>query len=264
MNSALVTGDCSPIVTQTGANMVGLGSETITLTATNTDGDSVSCTFDVTGVDYESPSITCPSSTFEWSVGDECTYGLTDCGPAVTTSDNCGSVVVSQNPPSGTQLELGSNVITMIATDGSGNYATCNINALVSDNTAPVIYESTTDQTELWPPNHKWDYVELYLNASDNCAGDMDFGTLTCNVTSISLDEIPKWDATAKRPKSAHCGLGHATYEIIDDLMVKLCRERNDDGVDGRTYTLSGNCHDDEGNWTPYSSDVLVPHSQGN
>jgi hypothetical protein len=263
---ALASGGCGALsMTQSPAlgTILGVGEHTVSVTVTDGQGNTKICSEEIHVEDVTPPSIICSDTVFEWSVDGSCQYELGSCAGAVTTSDNCGLPTVTQTPVIGTLFGLGDQVVTMISIDSSGNSASCDLSAKVIDDTPPVIHEATADPNELWPPNHKWGYVELYLDASDNCAGDMEYGTLTCNVTSVTLDEVPKWDPNAKRPKSAHCGLGWPTYEIIDDLMVKLCRERNDDSDDGRTYTMSGNCHDDEGNWAPYSTSALVPHSQG-
>src|SRR5205823_13932698 len=65
----------------------------------------------------------------------------------VTVSDNCsssGAITLSQSPAAGTLVGLGTNTITVTATDEAGNSATCTTTFTVTDNTAPTVICSAT------------------------------------------------------------------------------------------------------------------------
>src|SRR5204862_4978597 len=54
-----------------------------------------------------------------------------------TANDNCGPVTITSNAPA--QFPKGTNLVTWIATDSSGNTATCQQRVVVRDNQVPTI-----------------------------------------------------------------------------------------------------------------------------
>ena len=94
-----------------------------TTTVTCTDVSQVSCTFDITVNDTQSPTITCPADvTANAPPGD--TSAIVNY-PAPTASDNCPGVGVACIPPSGSSFPIGDTTTTCTATDAFGNTATC-------------------------------------------------------------------------------------------------------------------------------------------
>jgi uncharacterized protein (DUF2141 family) len=89
-------------------------------TQTCTTSAGPSCSFSITVVDTQPPSITCPANISRPAVA-----------PAVvnysiaTSSDNCPGLTVAGNPPSGSTFPLGQTTVTQTGTDSSGNTATC-------------------------------------------------------------------------------------------------------------------------------------------
>lgn len=103
---------------------------TTTVTCTTSAGPS--CAFDVTVVDTQPPTITCPANLTA-TVATECptSSGTGVTFPAPTASDNCPGVVTVCNPPSGSTFPIGTTTITCTATDSSGNTATCSFTSTV-------------------------------------------------------------------------------------------------------------------------------------
>src|SRR5439155_8994462 len=65
----------------------------------------------------------------------------------VSVSDNCSAtnaIILAQSPLAGTLVGLGTNTITVTATDAAGNSATCTTSFVVTDNTAPTVVCSAT------------------------------------------------------------------------------------------------------------------------
>ncbi|MBK8565583.1 MAG: HYR domain-containing protein [Saprospiraceae bacterium] len=117
-----------------------VGVTTITYIATDSKGQaSAPCTFTVTVVDNQRPSITCPSD-IDLQANASCQATLGDYTAQVTVTDNCpiGSVSLSQTPAPGTIIS-DTTVITMIATDAAGLKDTCTFRVNLEDNTAPAI-----------------------------------------------------------------------------------------------------------------------------
>ncbi len=73
-------------------------------------------------------------------VGALCKAALPNLVPSAAGTDNCSaSLTWSQTPAAGALLNRGIHVVTITATDASGNSTTCNVTITAADNTAPVI-----------------------------------------------------------------------------------------------------------------------------
>jgi hypothetical protein len=87
-------------------------------------GNKDSCSFTVTVVDNEAPSISCPNdTTICWGI-----YNAT-----IATSDNCPNETVAQiaGPTLGSSFDVGTYTLEFVVTDASGNKDTCNYNVTV-------------------------------------------------------------------------------------------------------------------------------------
>ncbi len=143
--SVTATDNCtaSPVITQSPAAgaTLGLGTTTITLTATDSSGNTATCTVNQTVVDDTDPVITvCASTPANIPANNFCQGTAPDLTGSVTATDNCtASPIITQSPAAGATLGLGTTTITLTATDGSGNTATCTVNQTVVDDTDPTI-----------------------------------------------------------------------------------------------------------------------------
>src|SRR5205814_2518325 len=121
--------------------LVGLGAHTITVTATDAAGNSATCTTSFTVTDNTAPTVTCPADSSA-SADANCQAAVPDVLGGVSVSDNCnaaGAITLSQSPAAGTLVGLGTNTITVTATDAAGNSANCTTSFAVTDNTAPTV-----------------------------------------------------------------------------------------------------------------------------
>jgi len=108
------------------------GTTTVTATATDASGNTASCSFTVTVVDTQPPSIACPSNITAVVPGASDTCATVSYAAPVAT-DNCQGVGVICTPPSGTCFPLGTTTVTCVATDSSGNTASCGFTVTVFD-----------------------------------------------------------------------------------------------------------------------------------
>jgi len=108
------------------------GTTTVTATATDGSGNTASCSFTVTVVDTQKPSIVCPANITAVVPGATDTCATVSYAAPVAT-DNCPGVAVACTPPSGTCFPLGITTVTCVATDSSGNTAACSFTVTVFD-----------------------------------------------------------------------------------------------------------------------------------
>jgi hypothetical protein len=107
------------------------GITTVNSTATDSSGNTATCSFTVTVVDMQAPTIACPANVTA------VTTGTATCAtvnyPAPSASDNCPGVTVVCTPPAGTCFPRGTTTVTCTATDTSGNAASCAFTVTIFD-----------------------------------------------------------------------------------------------------------------------------------
>jgi hypothetical protein len=115
--------------------LLGLGTTTVTLTATDAAGNTASCNTTVTVADQTGPQISCPPSILKDAAANACTARV---DMQFSVADNCpGAITVVTSPPSGSSFAVGTTTVTITATDVAGNVSTCQTTVNVRDVTAP-------------------------------------------------------------------------------------------------------------------------------
>ena len=146
---AVVSDNCNYPLTVTQSPSIGstVNSNTaITLTVTDNYNNSSTCSFNLTLTDTISPSILCPSDTVNY-YSNNCDYTIPDYTSFATITDNCDlTPTITQSPTLGS-LVNSDTVITLTATDISGNSSSCTYNLTLLDSIKPIITCSgdTTD-----------------------------------------------------------------------------------------------------------------------
>jgi len=147
--------DANPTVTQSpaiGTTLSGAGTvQAITLYSTDASGNVDSCSFNITLADSTAPSIACPGND-TIAANATCDVALADYTMMATVADNCdASPVVTQSPAVGTLINGTGTVqlVTLYATDASGNVDSCSFNVVVADSTAPAIACPANDTIQL-------------------------------------------------------------------------------------------------------------------
>ena len=138
-----------------GTVISGEGTTAVTITATDAQGNSVSCTFDYVTEDVTPPTLTCPADQTE-AVDGSCNFTVPDYTGLTTIADNCSSLApasapnltVTQSPSAGTVVSGDGTVttVTITATDAAGNSASCDFDLTLEDTTPPVVV-CPADQT---------------------------------------------------------------------------------------------------------------------
>ena len=129
----------------TRGDLFPVGTTTQTYTVTDINGNTATCTFDVTVSDNELPIITsCPSNITVNTTPGQCSKVVSWAQP--TASDNCPGVFMAPVPQGpGSTFALGVTTIIYTAVDASANSSTCSFTVTVNDNESPVITACTPD-----------------------------------------------------------------------------------------------------------------------
>lgn len=133
------SGSVSVVYNPVSGSRFSIGQTTVQATATDPSGNSASCTFSITVVDAEKPTVTCPGAVSTTTTLDKAT-GVATWSPA-TASDNSGSAPsLASSHSSGSAFAIGSTTVTYTAKDAAGNAATCSFAVTVRDAQAPKVF----------------------------------------------------------------------------------------------------------------------------
>ncbi len=142
--------NCSFTTTQTdgagytSGDLFPVGTTPQSYEITDQFGNTTLCSFNVTIVDNQNPSITgCPANITANTQSGICQSTVSWIQP--TASDNCPGVVFTSSHAPGSVFPLGTTTVTYTATDASGNTNTCSFNVTVQDNEAPIFVDCPSD-----------------------------------------------------------------------------------------------------------------------
>ncbi|UCF45131.1 MAG: hypothetical protein JSW44_00365, partial [Candidatus Bathyarchaeota archaeon] len=227
---------------------LNLGTHTLTLNATDDSGNTGTDTVTIDIVDTTPPEV---------DAGDDMTveagYPATIHGSATDLVDTDldyvwkeGETVLGTEADLTYTFTLGTHVLTLSATDDSGNTGTDTVTIEAVDTTPPEI-DISADPDLMWPPNHKHVDVETVVTVYD------------------AVDPSPTWtlvSATSNEPDNGK-GDGNTIndIEILGDTMFRLRAERSGRGQ-GRTYTITYSATDASGNSAEASVTITVPHNK--
>src|SRR6266849_6259201 len=131
--TATATGD-GVTITGPSAAVYPLGTSTLTYTAFDNSGASVSCQTTITVVDTTPPVITCPALVTAEATGNESAFVV----PGSATAFDIAGPVTITGPPAAS-YPLGTTNVIYSATDQSGNSSSCSSAIKVVDTTPPSI-----------------------------------------------------------------------------------------------------------------------------
>ena len=160
-----------------------------------------------TVTDLESPEITsCPIDvTMDNSPGD-CFKAYTY--PAITASDNCGTVTVSQisGLSSGSNFPVGQTENIFVATDGGGNTDTCRFTVTVNDTSGPVV-NCPADQNHYYDQNCEFTIIDFssLVSTTDNCDNSPTLIQSPAVGSLVSSDTVISFLSTDESGNSSTC-----------------------------------------------------------
>jgi len=154
-----------------------IGENTVTLTATDSYGNTSSCEAIVTVEDIIAPETTTIEDKFE-DLDANCQFIIPDYTGEISVTDNCTNAtpIVTQNPMAGTVISGNGTVqeVVLTADDGNGNIATTSFSITLSDKTAPALTIVADREEEIDEAcNFTIPDCTLLSTATDNCATEI-------------------------------------------------------------------------------------------
>ncbi len=168
------TDNCPGVIltsTHQSGDLFAIGTTTVTYTATDVYGNTISGSFTVTVNDTENPVINGLPANITVS-NDAGVCGAKVNWTAATASDNCAGATIASSHVSGQQFPIGTTTVTYTATDAAGNITTASFTVTVNDTEKPVINGLPTNITvsnDAGVCGAKVNWTAA--TASDNCAG---------------------------------------------------------------------------------------------
>ena len=137
---ALGQDNCSVTVSQTGGLASGsafpVGVNTVEFTATDNSGNTAVCSFTITVVDNEVPTMVCQNITIQLDASGNASITAADVDGGST--DNCGIASISVSPSTFDCSDVGDNPVVLTVTDVNGNSNICTAIVTIEDITPPV------------------------------------------------------------------------------------------------------------------------------
>jgi hypothetical protein len=135
-NAPMVSDNCpgvgAPLCTPPSGTTFAKGTTTVNCTVKDAANNQSACSFTVTVVDTQAPTIVCPVNIITNTVNaGDASVAVTFAAPSA--ADNCSGVNVACVPPSGSMLPRGVTTVTCTATDASSNQTSCAFTVKVFD-----------------------------------------------------------------------------------------------------------------------------------
>ncbi len=127
---------------------LNIGKNLVTYRATDADGNTAQCAFEIFVKDITSPKITCPSNAILFANADNCEASAPIFSP--TMSDNCDTLDLKFSASGVTNIEptngiltarnftVGKSIVTFTVSDIQSNTATCSMEIEVQDKVKPT------------------------------------------------------------------------------------------------------------------------------
>ncbi|WP_434385871.1 HYR domain-containing protein [Melittangium boletus] len=225
------------------AGVLPVGTHTLTYSATDTSGNTATCSTQAVVVDTKAPAVSCPESILAECTGRNSAWVTPG---AAKGSDTCSPVKVSG--PAADFYPLGTNTVSYTARDASGNASTCTSTIQVVDVTPPAV--TLTPPAPLWPVSGDYHTVRLEdcITVYDRCSGGLTQTGASASISCVASDEAQ--------------GAGAPDIVFLDATTVKVKVDRAAAG-NGRVYSLHFEVRDAAGNRTRGICPVGVPVERG-
>ena len=198
-----------------------VGANTVTLTVTDNNGNTNTCTASVTVEDNVAPTVTCQNQTVALDASGNATLMAADVDNG--SSDACGIASMDVSPNSFTCFELGANTVTLNVTDNNGNSNTCNATVTVTGDAPQDFYQDSDSDgygnaavslQACIAPNG---YVADDSDCDDSDGGVSPAATETCNGIDDDCDGVVDEDCNP-------CSNGAPIASITEGSLPDFCQ----------------------------------------
>jgi gliding motility-associated-like protein len=210
-----------------------VGISNVVYTATDAQGNTMTCSFQVTVADTTAPVLTnCPQDLTVELPATKCDTSLTWITP--TATDKCHSSEIIADTEPGI-FGPGTTTVTFFAQDSVGNLTTCSFNITVEDKTLPVIGACPTDFLVQLPPNQcdtvlTWDEPV----ALDNCQIDAVVADTLSGSVFKTGETTVQYTATDVAGNTATCSFKITVLDKVSPVFAGCPKDT--------TIVGSGNC----------------------
>ncbi len=165
-------------------NCANVNGNTVILTVTDVNGNSSTCSANVTIEDNVAPIALCQNVTVQLDITGN---GSTTAAPVNNgSSDNCAIATLALSQTAFVCSEMGANTEVLTVTDVNGNSTTCSTTITVEDNVAPVaVCQNITVQLD--PSGNASITASQVNNGSSDACG---IASLALNITTFSCANV--------------------------------------------------------------------------
>lgn len=174
-------------VTPSNFTCLDVGSNTVTLTVTDTAGQTDSCTATVTIQDTTAPSAVCQDITIQLDLSGNASITANDIDNG--SSDACGIASLSISPSSFTCSDVGPNTVTLTVVDNNGNSSSCTATVTVDETTEPVT-ANCQDITVILDANGTASITADMLDNGSTGTGSCDSLSFTASQTTFGCADV--------------------------------------------------------------------------
>ncbi|CAI8426127.1 MAG: Uncharacterised protein [Cryomorphaceae bacterium] len=236
-----------------------LGANTVTVSSTDASGNTGTATATVTVLDTITPSLVVPSNALVAYATSSCSAVVNYAG--VSSTDNCGTPVVSYDVASGSTFNVGTTTVTATSTDGSGNTVSATFDVTVLDTVSPYFVNVPTSAVITADSvNCGATVTWASPSAVDNCSATVTADTASGSFFAVGTHTVT-FTALDASGNSGTATLTFTVSDVIDPILSNI-------PADITVYASANQCSETV-NWTPITgtdncSAVTVTTSETN
>ena len=205
-------------VDQTSFDCSEVGSNTVTLTVTDVNGNISTCTSEITVEDTVPPTASCADFVVQLDASGQAVITTSDIDN--NSDDNCAVASLALDQENFDCSEVGINTVTLTVTDVNGNESTCSATVIVEDNVPPVmacqditVYLDALGEVSILP-------TDVDAGTTDNCELDTLYVTpnqFTCSGVGVNPVTLT---ATDVNQNTSSCVVNVAVIDTIAPIAV--------------------------------------------